>query len=271
MKKELVEKSREELLNRRKVLEEMRGENEESAMRLSEAQVEFEERAQQEKMQQDLDDQERIIRDELYGVNMALQRIESGTFGLCLNCGEEISEARLKALPWTSTCIRCASEEEESEPGGPVEIAEGEYPVTETYEGMAGRELCNAIVERLRYGGRIELEELEIQCCGRKVILSGALPSRERIELLYEIIEDTFGVHEIENNVRIDPEAWQREDRAPDTKVPERREDEPLLEGEPEESDPFTALKEGVPVDPEDKLVYEKEERTKPKKIDNGE
>ncbi|MDB5385041.1 MAG: hypothetical protein JWM11_687 [Planctomycetaceae bacterium] len=38
----------------------------------------------------------------------ALQRIEAGTFGTCEECGQPISEARLKALPYVRYCINCA-------------------------------------------------------------------------------------------------------------------------------------------------------------------
>ena len=37
----------------------------------------------------------------------ALARIENGTFGICMDCEEEISPRRLAAVPWTVACIRC--------------------------------------------------------------------------------------------------------------------------------------------------------------------
>ena len=37
----------------------------------------------------------------------ALDRIESGEFGICEDCGEEISDGRLKARPVTTQCINC--------------------------------------------------------------------------------------------------------------------------------------------------------------------
>ena len=30
-----------------------------------------------------------------------------GTYGECEGCGEEISAARLKALPWARYCVTC--------------------------------------------------------------------------------------------------------------------------------------------------------------------
>jgi DnaK suppressor protein len=48
-------------------------------------------------------------------ITEALERIDDGTFGTCDTCGEEISEARLKARPVTTLCIDCKMEEERKE------------------------------------------------------------------------------------------------------------------------------------------------------------
>ena len=45
-------------------------------------------------------------------IDRALERIEEGSFGICAECGEQISEKRLKARPEASLCISCASEQE---------------------------------------------------------------------------------------------------------------------------------------------------------------
>ena len=41
-------------------------------------------------------------------VNEALDRLERGKFGLCVECGEPISRPRLQAIPYTRHCINCA-------------------------------------------------------------------------------------------------------------------------------------------------------------------
>src|ERR1700737_4784881 len=43
----------------------------------------------------------------LGAVDAALKRISEGTFGQCLNCGQEINAKRLEALPWVRYCITC--------------------------------------------------------------------------------------------------------------------------------------------------------------------
>ena len=37
----------------------------------------------------------------------ALKRIEEGTYGTCVNCGQPIAEERLTAIPWATYCIDC--------------------------------------------------------------------------------------------------------------------------------------------------------------------
>jgi DnaK suppressor protein len=52
-------------------------------------------------------------RAELVAIDAALGRIEEGVFGECEECGEEIGDARLKALPWAPLCIACQEKKEE--------------------------------------------------------------------------------------------------------------------------------------------------------------
>ena len=48
-------------------------------------------------------------------IDEALLRLEEGTYGVCGECDEGISEARLKALPFASLCRDCQEQAEESE------------------------------------------------------------------------------------------------------------------------------------------------------------
>lgn len=48
-------------------------------------------------------------------IKEALNRIEEGTFGICEECGAEISEERLKARPVTTLCIECKTKAEAEE------------------------------------------------------------------------------------------------------------------------------------------------------------
>jgi DnaK suppressor protein len=40
-------------------------------------------------------------------VNEALSRLDDGTYGYCFECGAEIAEARLRALPFAVRCKEC--------------------------------------------------------------------------------------------------------------------------------------------------------------------
>jgi DnaK suppressor protein len=42
-------------------------------------------------------------------VDRALERLRSGSYGRCLECGEPIAPERLEALPWVATCVSCAA------------------------------------------------------------------------------------------------------------------------------------------------------------------
>jgi RNA polymerase-binding transcription factor len=40
-------------------------------------------------------------------VRSAIERVDDGSYGICLHCDDEIAEKRLKAIPWAELCIRC--------------------------------------------------------------------------------------------------------------------------------------------------------------------
>ena len=48
-------------------------------------------------------------------IDKALRKIEDGSFGVCEECGEEISVKRLEARPETTLCIRCKEDQERDE------------------------------------------------------------------------------------------------------------------------------------------------------------
>ena len=48
------------------------------------------------------------IQDSLRDVEAALAKLDAGTYGKCEECGEEIAEARLEAMPSARYCIKHA-------------------------------------------------------------------------------------------------------------------------------------------------------------------
>ena len=47
--------------------------------------------------------------DEIARIRAALKRVRDGSFGQCVQCGEEISHERLDTLPDTPLCRNCAA------------------------------------------------------------------------------------------------------------------------------------------------------------------
>jgi RNA polymerase-binding protein DksA len=56
-----------------------------------------------------LEHQAALVEREIASVKRALGRIEDGTYGDCIRCGEEIAPARLEARPEAALCIDCAN------------------------------------------------------------------------------------------------------------------------------------------------------------------
>src|SRR5438874_4681829 len=55
-------------------------------------------------------------------VQQALERIEQGTYGKCVNCGQPIPEKRLEAIPWAARDVKCEEK-----------LEQRNLSVTETY------------------------------------------------------------------------------------------------------------------------------------------
>ena len=49
------------------------------------------------------DNAEQVLSD----IDAALKRIDAATYGVCVNCGQEIPLGRLEVNPWASLCIDC--------------------------------------------------------------------------------------------------------------------------------------------------------------------
>lgn len=56
-------------------------------------------------MQLDTEKKLQLVRD-------ALARLDNGTYGLCLDCGQEIDAARLEAIPYAPFCLNCQAKRE---------------------------------------------------------------------------------------------------------------------------------------------------------------
>lgn len=73
----------------------------------------FSEQAVEAENDQVLDALGNSARDEVEKIKQAISRIDAGTYGICLKCGEPIRKERLAALPYANLCIRCAANNEQ--------------------------------------------------------------------------------------------------------------------------------------------------------------
>jgi RNA polymerase-binding transcription factor len=46
-------------------------------------------------------------RSTLLQIDDAIVRIDDGTYGMCINCGQPMAEKRLTAVPWAPYCVEC--------------------------------------------------------------------------------------------------------------------------------------------------------------------
>ena len=53
-------------------------------------------------------------REALIQINDSLKRIDEGKYGSCEQCGKPIAKTRLKALPFTSFCLKCQQTQEKA-------------------------------------------------------------------------------------------------------------------------------------------------------------
>ena len=60
----------------------------------------------------------------LRNVRLALDRLESGSFGVCAECEEEISPKRLIAVPWAPFCLQCQEQADRNHNNGDETIRE---------------------------------------------------------------------------------------------------------------------------------------------------
>lgn len=53
-----------------------------------------------------------IHRQEIEALDSAIVRLDKGTYGLCVECGQEIDVERLKVMPYADCCVKCKCKSE---------------------------------------------------------------------------------------------------------------------------------------------------------------
>ena len=106
MKRHLQRRRLQILETNRRAHEELDG------LRSAERDPEFEEGAQSEHAQYTLAALTDVHRREIAAIDAAFDRIESGDYGVCLDCESEIDRKRLQVLPYALRCADCATRRE---------------------------------------------------------------------------------------------------------------------------------------------------------------
>jgi RNA polymerase-binding protein DksA len=185
---------------------------------------ELEEAAQEDRAARVLARLDERAKRELQEIERALFRIEVKKYGLCEGCGEPIPRGRLAALPATPYCRSCAERVEKGEPiSAEVEEAPRSGPVPADYSLLTGRELEEAIRERVREDDRVDMDELRIVCRRGVVYLDGSIPSETQRQILSRTITDVMGLSEIVNRLQVKEILWERADRHQKPVAPEPR------------------------------------------------
>lgn len=67
--------------------------------------------------------------DQIAEIDAAIGRLDDGTYGVCVRCGQPVGEDRLAARPAAATCVRCAVLSAAADPAkSAVHLLFSQYP-----------------------------------------------------------------------------------------------------------------------------------------------
>ncbi|MBW2646466.1 MAG: TraR/DksA C4-type zinc finger protein [Deltaproteobacteria bacterium] len=212
---------------------------------------ELEEQAQDIKLAQVLallDDNEKKQIEE---IDWALRKIATGVYGACESCNKGISYKRLKAVPATRLCKRCAAiqEKEPLRVAAPEEMVgpEPEKELPPEYCHLTDAELKTLIMEHVRADARIDREELKVRCHKGVIYLKGTIPSEKERQLLHQILSDIMGLYEIVDHLNVSRIDWERDDIRKRPAAPEEKAGMQIITGDEEiREDVVESVEEGT-------------------------
>jgi RNA polymerase-binding transcription factor DksA len=105
-----IEEIKNNLLKTKEEIEILLNEIEESTNVIKEnPEIEQSDLAEQLEEKQDFFAKKTLLQERLEKINSALERIEKGTYGICIKCGGKIEEQRLKIDPTIELCRKCST------------------------------------------------------------------------------------------------------------------------------------------------------------------
>lgn len=216
MEKEILDSLQQRLRERRDhFLQEYRRSEQGLDVIAEERESELEEHAQEEQTARFLTRLDEQTLRAVKEIDAALQKILDDAYGKCEVCHKPISIARLRSLPETRFCRRCAARNEvEPNVARAVSEAPAAAPVTADLRLLSDNELTEEIRENLKEDGRIDMEELHVVCRKGAVYLSGTVPSEAEHQILLQTLTDVMGFKEIIDHLKVEGLLWQTEKRA---------------------------------------------------------
>ena len=115
MKENTLKKLKSQLLNRRREMLAQVAHLEFEREELGQHFIESIDSAQKENLAQLIDKLDERGKEEIVEIELALTKMESGSYGECELCGKSIPIKRLKVLPATRLCRNCAEKYEETQ------------------------------------------------------------------------------------------------------------------------------------------------------------
>jgi RNA polymerase-binding transcription factor DksA len=174
---------------------------------------EYEEVAQKSAMWQGMDRLDRRKKEEIEAIDRALAKMDLGHYGHCERCGRDIEIKRLKLLPSTNLCKRCAKRQEMGDRDVRDDLLDEDEDLPLAYEDMDDEALSSAIFDKVQEEGRIETEELEVSCEDGVVYLNGSVANEMEHRLLLELVEDRMALRQgVVDNLKIGLEPLDEEE-----------------------------------------------------------
>ncbi len=104
-----LEKIKEELIKEKEEIEIILRQMDEEIEKLKHSdEFEISDISEQFEEKQDFYVKREILTKKLESINKALEKIENGSYGICVKCNSPIEENRLKLDPLTEVCRKCA-------------------------------------------------------------------------------------------------------------------------------------------------------------------
>ncbi len=162
-------------------------------------------------------------------IDLALNKIQIGEYGICESCGDEITTKRLEAVPWARQCIDCARDFERTQqqlPPAAELIEASELP--DEYQGLSNNQILGLINEQIEKDGRLDTEELDISLRGGVLYLEGTIAAEPEHQILMQLLTDVLGFSAIVDHLAINEVVFERSDRTSGKRQPS----ESTLEGQ---------------------------------------